>query len=120
MQPLAITKKVSLSDIGEGWDDCYAIVRQATREDSADALSPKTRKLNKEDAEAFELNFIKEHFMSGKVLVFMPDKTMQLADMQPEHIDTSWKLANKLYYEVLGLTYSPKVSQKEAPNTNER
>lgn len=120
MQQLALTKKVNLSDVADGWDNCYAVVRLATRDESTEALGTKVQKMKQADAEVFELGFIKDHFISGKVLVFTDEKKMELADMEADHFDTSWKLANLVYYEILGIAASPKVSQKETPTINER
>lgn len=113
---IAITKKVSLASVSDGWDDCYAIIRPATQQDYLDFASSDPEKLAPADQVKLEVNFVKDHFVSGKINVLGAGNQPELVDMEPDDIAASIDLANKLFFEIMGIKYDPKDLQTAALN----
>lgn len=107
---IAITKKVSLADLSEGWDDCYAIVRPATYREYREFADGKIEDLKPSEQLALEMDIVMNHFVSGKIMVLGDDGEAHLEDMNAEDVQESVPLANKLFFEILGIKLDPKGS----------
>lgn len=114
MRQVAFTKRVNLSELSEGFDECYALVRPATRAEYSEAMDFDIEHTTREEQDKYEFEFIKSHFVSGKILVRNDEGNTELVDMEPDDVETSMALANKLYFEILGLKLDPKGSAKAA------
>src|SRR4051812_3413004 len=106
---LAFMKKVSLEGIADGWTkDCYAYVLPATYADF-DALSKLDfSEMTQGDQIKYEMDFVVEHFVSGKVMALNEDGQSELVDMEAEDARSSMTLADTLYREIVSLKYDPK------------
>lgn len=105
---LAISKRVSLADISDGWDECYAIVRAATRAEFKQMTDESIFQMTNNEQADWQCQFVKDHLVSGKVLVADEEGNQVLDDLTPEDIDAVMALANRLYFEIMGLKYDPK------------
>jgi hypothetical protein len=109
---LAIAKLVSLEGLGPGWgDECYAFMMPATYTDmlEADQIDSKS----KEQQVSFQIEFLKRHFVSGKIRV-LDDKDNELADMDPDDVAASVALSDRLFLACLGDQLDPKEARQEA------
>jgi hypothetical protein len=100
---LSLGKKVSLEGLAEGWgEDCFVIVRPANYDDmlAVDEIDPSS---SKSEQVRFQIDFVKDHFVSGKVLV-----DGQLEDMEPDDISESIALADRLFLAIIGSDLDPK------------
>lgn len=114
---LAITKRVDLSDIAEGWDGAYAIVQVANGAQLIEVSKLKSADLSNEDMLTLEAKTAKENFVSGKVAVLGDNSTPELADMIEDDIDQSFLIAERLYTAIMGVDLDPKGIEKEAAST---
>jgi hypothetical protein len=107
---LALTKRVSLANLSEGWDECYAIIRPATYQEYQEFLALDVADMTPADQMKVEIEMVTEHFVSGKILILDAEGESQLEDMKPEDIRASLPLANTLFFEILGVKLDPKGS----------
>lgn len=107
---LALTKRVSLATLSEGWDECYAIVRPATYQEYQDFLAFNVADMTPAEQMKVEIDMVTEHFVSGKIVIFDAEWDTQLVDMRAEDIKASLPLANSLFFEILGVKLDPKGS----------
>ncbi len=101
---LAIAKRVSLAGVGPDWgDECYAMMLPARYTDmvEADQIDQKT----KVEQVQFQIDFLKKHFVSGKVKVFGSD---ELADMEADDVAASVALSDLLFAACMGDDLDPK------------
>ena len=105
---LAVTKKVSLSDIAEGWDDCYAIVTKADYATFQLMRNTEVETMSQSEQMKLELQVITDHFVAGKVRILGQSGESVLADMELSDVEGSIELINKLYLEIMGVTLDPK------------
>jgi hypothetical protein len=105
---LAITKKVSLEKLSDDWQDCYATVRPATYADYTKLVEAEPEKLAPTAQIKLEMDFVRDHFIGGKLKVFNAHGQPELVDMQPEDIELSTELTNLLFFEIVGVTPDPK------------
>jgi hypothetical protein len=107
---LAIAKKVSLAGIGPDWgDECYAYVMPANYNDMLEA--EKLDELSKAEQVKFQLDFIKRHFVSGKIRVMGEE---DLADMEPDDVMASVALTDRVFMAILGDDIDPKEADPAA------
>lgn len=109
MRRLAITKRVSLADVADGWtDDCFAVVTPASYAEYIDF--GKLSDAGKTNAELlqYQLKFVKDHFVSGKANFLDDDGKTILDSLTAEDIDASKELADKLFAEMVGVSLDPK------------
>lgn len=111
---IAITKRVSLSDLSEGWEECYALVRPATYQEYREFADVTLDGLRPPEVMKLEMDIVMDHFISGRILVFDADGKSNLEDMQPEDVEQSLPLAGKLFFEILGVKPNPKGSAPAA------
>lgn len=108
---LAITTRVDLSDIDEGWEDCYAVVTKATYAEYGEIS-----KFDKDDpdidmkATLFSIDLAKKHFISGQVVVINDAGEAEKVAMQVDDIDASRDLADRIMAAVTGVAPDPKGS----------
>jgi hypothetical protein len=101
---LALAKRVSLDGIARGWgDECYAMMLPASYTDmlQADQLDEKT----KEQQVQFQISFLKDHFVSGKIRLIGED---QPVDMEADDVGASIALTDRLFLGCLGDDVDPK------------
>src|SRR5688500_6578840 len=107
---LALGKKVSLGGIAEGWgDECYAFMRPATYPEmlEVDALD----KDDKASQVKYQLDFVKSHFISGKVRIMGESDPV---DMTSEDIEASIVIADRLFLGSITGDTSPKAQAPQA------
>jgi hypothetical protein len=112
---LAIAKRVSLEGLGPNWgDDCYALMMPASYEDmaAADQIDSKS----KDEQVRFQIEFLKNHFVSGKVRV-IDGKGNDLVDMEPDDVSASVALSDRLFLACLGDDLDPKEARQAAAAT---
>lgn len=107
---LAITKRVDLSDLAEGWDGCYALVAPASYDEATELAETDIATLTQAQVSAINFKFAKDHFVSGKVMVLNDDNQPELGEMQVDDIGISAELINRINNAVLGATPDPKAS----------
>lgn len=115
---VAITKKVSLAEVADGWEECYAVVSLANFNDLTELDATDLDKMKTLDIVKFEIGVVEKHFVSGKILLTQPDGTVALADMLIDDIKSSPRLIDLLYSEIMGLTLDPKDTSKVATNNS--
>lgn len=106
---LAIAKRVSLDGIAEGWTtDCYALVSPATYAEYITFSDLQSEGKTNSELLQFQMDFVKKHLISGKVNVLTDAGKTELDDIQPEDIDASKDLCDKLFAEIVGVSPDPK------------
>lgn len=111
MRRLAITKKVSLEGIAEGWgSECYALVTPASYAEYIEFAGLSDEGKTGAELLQFQLDFTKKHLVSGKVNIVDDKGATILDDLLPEDIDASKDLADKLFTEIVGVNLDPKAS----------
>lgn len=113
MRRLAITKRVSLEGLAEGWDDtCYALVTLATYAEfigftklTVDNTAEGNVKLLE-----FQIDFVKKHLVTGTVKVVDDAGNFSLDAIKPEDIDASKELCDILFNAVTGVIEHPKAT----------
>lgn len=105
---LALRKRVSLAHLFEGNDACFAIVRPATRTEYKEMMYGAVSKLKPREQLEMQTKFVKEHFVSGKILALDSDGKEQIADLEPDDIDHYVDFSNALYIKIMGLHLDPK------------
>lgn len=107
---LAITKRVSLTGISEGWQDCYADVMPVTWQEFSDFGNADYSTMTLADQIKYAMDFVAAHFVSGKVMVHGEG----LVDMTKDDIYASTDLSDLLFQEIVGLKLDPKASETAA------
>lgn len=106
---LAITKRVNLEGIGEGWTtECFALVTPANYNEFIGFTKLQDEGKSNTELVEFQLDFVKKHYVSGKVLTLNDENEQVVDDMQSEDIDESKALADKLFGEIVGINLDPK------------
>lgn len=116
---LGLTKKVSMADIGEGWDECYAIVRLAEFEEQVEFSELGIDKLTKAEANRAEMDFVRDHFIRGEIMILDEDNEPCAAPMVPDDVSRNLEIADKLFFAILGIKLDPKDLGTEAPSKTE-
>lgn len=112
---LAITKRISLEGIADGWTaECFALVMPATYPEYI-AISDAEETMKKTEVAAKNIEFVKAHIVSGRVMVLDDDGSLVLGDLLLDDVDSFTELANKLYLELMGVTADPKDLPPETP-----
>jgi hypothetical protein len=110
---IALTKRISLSEFSEDWDDCYVLVRPATYQEALEFQEKDLKKLTTKEVLEIQRSMIKDHFVSGKVKVQSPTG-VELVDMTAEDLDTSIAMSNHVFLQILGLDLDPKGTKTAA------
>lgn len=116
---IAATRRVSLGDFADGWDECYAVVRLASFAEYEDVSKTDFTGMNVADTLKHEIEFVKSHFVSGKILVL--DETTSessLQNMTKDDVDAIPSLPDYLYTVVMGMNLDPKALKREAQDTS--
>ena len=118
---LALTKRVSLDGFADGWgSDCYAVVLQAGYAEYSDFLERDTTAMTKLEQMRFQFDFVKERLVGGKVIILDTDTSKQrLDDLQKDDIEGSLDLCNRLFAEIAGVKFDPKVGTTAQLNESE-
>lgn len=112
---LANTKRVNLEDVVAGWgDDCYALVVPASYPDTIE-LNDMASKKDNVALILWQIDFVKKHLVSGKVMVMNDDETVELGDLVPEYVDIDRNLGDVLFNEIMGVAADPKDSPTPTP-----
>lgn len=114
----AVLRKVSLADFSDGWDECYAVVRLASYQEFADFANEDLSSLNNIEKVGKEIEVVKRHFVSGKILVLEDGGSTTLEDMTSDDVAATPKLADYLFSIILGVDLDPKGSSKAAPSSS--
>jgi hypothetical protein len=112
---LAIAKRVSLEGLGPNWgDECYALMMPATYTDmlEADQIDAKS----KQEQVSFQIEFLKRHFVSGKIRILTGEDS-ELVDMEPNDVEASVALSDRLFLACLGDDLDPKEARQAAVAT---
>lgn len=115
---LAIGKRLSLAGIADDWDDrCYIVLRPMTYDDRA-AASEIADGLTNAEAQQIIKKAIKDHTLSGKVLVYGTDGSPVLADILAEDLDLfDVNTMDLLYAKITGQEYEdPKAIGRKTAN----
>ena len=107
---IAITKRIDLSDIAEGWDDCYAVVTVATIGDVQAMATADVKAMNDTDATATAVKLAKDHFVKGRIRVLNDEGESELQPMEPDDIEASVELFTRISAAVTGVIVDPKAS----------
>lgn len=122
---LSISRKFSLKDVSEGWDDCYVLYRPCT---PRELFAVKNTELSLNDQEAsikHIIDFLSNHFVAGQVLLTNPDGKQTLGAMQRSDLDRlPDQVMSDLYLDVIGVSLDPKDTltapqASSEPSTNE-
>jgi hypothetical protein len=111
---VAITKKISLAEFSDGWDDCYVLVRPATKAEVMGFAKLDVKAMTEEQQLAEQMKIIRDHFVSGKIKVLNAVGEAELVDMVPDDVEASMPMANKVFFDILGVVLDPKDSLKAA------
>jgi hypothetical protein len=107
-------KRSSLAGLSHEWDDdCYAYVIPANYEDNVAVNELDTAKMSQRDQVNFQLDFVKSHFVSGKIKAFNGE-TFELTDMTEEDAVASVAIADRLYADIMSFDLDPKDLRKAA------
>lgn len=105
---LALSKRVSLAHLFENNDQCYAMVRPATRAEYKEMMGDKLSKLDAAKQADVQTSFVRDHFVSGKLLILGENDKPELVDMTADDIDLFMTISNALYIGIMGLNLDPK------------
>lgn len=108
MPNIAITKRVDLSDVADGWNDCYAIVTMANYKEGLEFSNLDRTNLDNEAAYKFQSELVSKHFVSGKVMTFDEAGSIVLADLEADKVNEYMAISNQLFYAIVGVTLDPK------------
>lgn len=108
---IAATRKVSLADFADDWQDCHAVVRLATLEEFRETTEKDFTALKTSEVIDYEVQFVKDHFVSGRLKELGGD---ELVDMLADDITAVPPLPDYLYTVILGLDIDPKGLRKAA------
>ncbi|WOI85997.1 hypothetical protein [Rhodococcus qingshengii] len=107
-------KKSSLAGLSHEWDDeCYAYITPATYEDTLKVTEGNIASLSEREQVEYQLNTIKEHFVSGKIKAFNGED-FALTDMTVDDAVASVGIADKLYSDIMGFDLDPKDIRRAA------
>ncbi len=116
---VAATRKVSLADFADGWDECYAIVRLASFAEYTEIAAKDFKGMEQLAILAFEGDTVRSHFVTGKIMVLNDAGTDQtLAEMTADDIDAVPGMADYLYTVIMGMTLDPKALRKAAQDSS--
>jgi len=126
MRRLAITRRVSLDGISDGWDAaCYAVITPASNDEYLEFMDLQDSTMTPQEKFKYQINFVKKHLVSGKVKILNDANELVLDDLLEEDIDSSKELSDRLAIEVMGLNVDPKglktpteTSPIQAPSTD--
>lgn len=108
---LGIAKRVSLEGVAEGWTDaCYALINPSDYLDSIQIKKQQIDETDEDKAVEFMIDFIKQHFVSGKIMVYNDNDELELADMVAEDAGASIQITDRLFTSITGVANDPKDS----------
>lgn len=111
MSRLAITKRYSLANVGEGWQDCYLIYRPASFADMQELWNIDPN-ISDDEAFTFQCDFVSKHIVSGKVLVVDEDGNTSEDSIKPgETQDFPKRVFNDIFRTITGAIDDPKESE---------
>lgn len=136
---LALTKKIDLSEIAEGWSGAYIKLSPMLTKDMAKLANRKDRfktdeegnlvldeqgnpvlDVSTEDMTNEMIELLKSKFLSGKVLIEREDESRELVDMEKDDIDAlPFEAITRAFQTLVGKDFDPKASQKEAERESE-
>lgn len=106
---LAITKKVSLAGIGEGWgDECYAVIALASNREQFEIADTDTATLTNRQSIDIQATFVKDHFIRGEVKVFGSDGSLKVVGMTSDDVEDNTEIASRLFLACVGSDIDPK------------
>lgn len=109
-----VVKRVELAGFSEQWDEsCYAYVVPTNYHDQLATITNKISELPPKEQIQAQLDFVKEHFVSGRIKVF-DGEVFKLVKMEPEHTGATVDLTDYLYSEIMGLGIDPKELRRAA------
>lgn len=112
---LGIVRRKDLSSVAEGWEGTYVIYRPASLGELADSQKLNPEQMNEQEGVAFLVDFVKQHVVSGKVMVVGDDGQLQLVDLEPADVDYfPADLLNSLFADMAGGKLDPKDTQPAA------
>jgi hypothetical protein len=107
-------KKSSLEGLGEEWGaECYAYYVPANYEDNMAVLDMDTNTMSKQEQVKFQIEFVRAHFVSGKIKVF-DGQSFELIDMRLDDATATVGIADRLYADIMGFDLDPKELRKAA------
>jgi len=107
-------KKVSLAGLSEEWDEsCFAYVIPSSYDDQLALAELNTTEMTDAETTAYQLRFVREHFVSGKIKVFNGDSFVE-EDMTPSDTAATIDITDRLYAEIMGIGLDPKEIRKVA------
>lgn len=107
---LAITRRVDLSDISDGWDGCYAIVTPASYADAVGLVGTDLESMSDTDKAEQSTKLVQDHFVSGKIMILNDKGEAELVDMEVDDIQGSTEIFSRVTEAVYGVTPDPKAS----------
>jgi hypothetical protein len=119
---IALTKRVSLAEFSEGWEDCYVLVRPASYKEALEFGALDLKSLTQAEQLEIEMDFIITHFVSGKIQVFDDGEVKSgttLTSMEADDVKASVPMANKIFFEILGIAPDPKGTATVATSKSE-
>lgn len=116
---IALTKKVNLAGIADGWDECYAIVTLAPFGELNELLTKDFTGMKYLDVIKYEMGVVDKHFVSGKILTINAKGETTLEPMVTKDISQYSTIADMLYGAVIGVDLNPKDTRTEAPSKSE-
>lgn len=114
---VAITRKVSLAEFADGWDDCFAIVTLADFSEMQEIAAKDFKSLTDIEAVGFEIEVVMKHFVSGKINVINDAGQAELVDMVAADVQAGPKIADRLYAVIMGVTLDPKGTETAVTNS---
>jgi hypothetical protein len=115
---IALTRKVSLADLADDWNDCYAVVILASFDEVTEIGSKDFKDMKPIDIVSWELEVVARNFVSGKIMALGVDNTSELVDMTADDLRASTQLVDKLYSVIMGISLDPKGTSKTASSTS--
>lgn len=117
---LGILKKVSLATLAEGWGECYINVTPATLAEMRELKNSNPKDMTDDQGLDMMLGLIKNHFVSGKIMVVGADgESLELTAAEAGDIDSfSIEINNAIFEAILGQKLDPKaMPQATTPKT---
>lgn len=109
---LNILKRFSLSDLGDGWEDCYVMYRPMTVGDLTTFANMQTDNLTEAQSMQLVVDHLKSHVVSGKVSVLDEAGKPTLEYLVPDDIEMlPFEILETLFQAVSGASIDPKASQ---------
>ncbi|MEC5150869.1 hypothetical protein [Cryobacterium sp. GrIS_2_6] len=105
----AITKRVSLEGVYDGWTkEAYAIVMPISYAGKIEINNYGEAGKTQSELLEFELKIAKEHFLNGKAFFLSNSGDSILEDLSGEDLDSMVDLTQRLFVAINGGTVDPK------------